>query len=262
MFDTATTTAWGNADPLDVVVDRILECDPDINAIELSIGARPIDQPETVLGPIADAGIELLAHHTAPIGDSYHVRPDLRCPPHVAAQRCRDLGIIRYTAHPPHRQHASLDELNDWALNWWTTLAEHGISFAVETMYRPRTRDEITKTGGYHLSTPTEVWEFCDMAAAHGWDAPLLIDTSHLNIGLHGGEWTLGDIDELLAGAPCDEIHVSINDGRRDLHSPAGPFDDPALWATPHLDRFRWVVDEGRRTSEHWDTRPAHIVDA
>lgn len=249
MFDTATTTAWGDADMLDVALDRIVANHADVRAIELSIGARPVPNPAQVLEPYRDRGIELIAHHTAPIGDGYHMRPDLRTAPHVVAAQCAELGIVRFTGHPPHRRFVDWDGMIDWSFRWAEVLAEFGISFAVETMYRPRDRNEVASTGGYHLATPFEVWEFCRAATDRGWGDPLLIDTSHLNIGWHGGDWTVGDIDEVLRDAPCAEIHVSVNDGRRDLHSPAGPADQTWLWAEPYLDRFRWVVDEGRRPS-------------
>lgn len=245
----ATTTAFGDGDPLDVTLQRIAEHD-DIAIVELSIGARPIRDAAALLDRYRGR-FEFIAHHTAPIGDGHSIRPSIDASPRHAARALLDAGITRYSGHPPPRIACDHEAFLAWAQNWWSTLAEHGIDWSVETMYRPRTRSEQSSTGGHHLATPAQVWEFCSFAADLGWHRPLLIDASHLRIGLHSGDWTSGDITELLRDGPCDELHVSMNDGRRDEHRPTSFDDDVTAWVLPHLGRFRFVVDEGRRRGDY-----------
>jgi sugar phosphate isomerase/epimerase len=246
MRPAATTTAWGDADPLDVVLQRIADHDLAVDLVELSIGARHIPNGPDVIADWSDR-FTFIAHHTAPVGPGMSLRPSLNASPDAAARLLNELGIRRYTGHPPNRRDTDVDEMLTWAQTWFETLAAAGISWSVETMYVPRTRDEAETSGGYHLSTPAEVWSFVEWASSVGWDDPLLIDASHLHIGWCGGQWTEVDIVRLLADAPCTELHISTNDGRRDLHSPLMRDDLIWGWVAPHLERFDIVVDEGRR---------------
>lgn len=132
----------------------------------------------------------------------------------------------------------------DWAFAWHDALGAVGVEFRVETMYRPRTRDEHELTGGYHLDDAVSVLRFAGAAAARGWPRPLLVDASHLHIGFCGGQWTSGDVVELLASGLSDHLHVSANDGRRDAHTPVPAGHVVESWVVPHLDRFAVVVDE------------------
>jgi len=247
MAFTATTTAWGAGDPLDVTLERIDANCPDATTVELSIGARPHPHGPDLLASWADR-FTFIAHHTAPIGAGRSIRPSLETSPHASAASLRRVGITRYSGHPPPIKHADHDQFDRWAFDWWQALASCGISWSIETMYVPQTSSDIASAGGHHLSTPAEAWAFVERATAAGWADPLLIDVSHLNIGLHAGIWTETDILELVATAPASELHVSTNDGRRDLHSPIGPGDRIWSWVEPHLGRFTWVVDEGRRS--------------
>ncbi len=242
-MNVATTTAWGNADPLDEVLDRIAaNHDHTVRTVELSIGALPVARPNE----LAERWhyrerFDFIAHHAFPGGPGRMLRPgspDL-------AWWLWTWRVRRYSAHPPARKHC--DDMWAWAQSMRESLAEYRIAFAVETMYEPRTRSEAESTGGHHLSTPAEVMDFCDRAAADGWKRPLVIDASHLHIGWCGGTWTEGDIDRLLGAGLADELHVSMNDGRRDLHQPLDPTHRIASWVNPHIDKFAFVVDEGRR---------------
>lgn len=256
MLVTATTTAWGDGDLLDVALSRIAACDPDVEVVELSIGARAVDDPIGLLHSWASR-FRFVAHHTAPVLPGRSVRPDLLTDPESVASALSEVGIRSYSGHPPSRRHCDEDGFWAWAHRWWETLGQAGVTWSVETMYVPRTRDEQQSSGGYHLSTPAEVWAFCARAAAVGWHDPLLIDVSHLLIGWSGGSWSERDILELLSDAPSKELHVSTNDGRRDIHQPLS-FDDRAWsWVAPHLDRFDLVVDEGRRRGGRG---PAHVA--
>ena len=241
----ATTTAWGGGDPLDIVLERIA-ANTDATRIELSIGARPVADPIEVLARWADR-FQFQAHHSAPIGAGVHIRPTISADPHAAVAAVVAAGCDRYSGHPPAQRDATWEQMIGWALRWWEACSAAGVHWSVETMYVPRTRKEHETSGGYWLTTPAEVWEFCRIMVGYGWTDPLLIDVSHLHIGWHGGQWTEGDICELLASAPASGAHVSMNDGRRDEHRPAGSDELAWRWLAPHADRFDWIVDEGKR---------------
>jgi hypothetical protein len=253
----ATTTAWGDGDPLDVVLDRIAAHDVDVQVVELAIGARSVVGVHALLAQWAST-FTFIAHHTAPVTDTGTLRPDLHADPAAVARALNDAGVAVYSGHPPSRKFASPEQMWDWAVRWWDTLAQAGISWSVETMYVPRTRDEERSTGGYHLATPAEVWSFCERASAVGWEHPLLVDASHLHIGWCGGSWTEADVCEVIASAPASELHISTNDGRRDIHAPLETTDRVWSWVEPHLDRYTYVVDEGRRRGRYELTHVAH----
>ena len=252
----ATTTAWGDGDPLDITLTRIAEHDPTIGTIELSIGARPVPDGTDLIRAWSDR-YRFIAHHNAPIGNGQAIIPAMRANPAHAATALTAAGIDTYSGHPPNRNHATADQMWAWAVRWWETLAAAGIGWSVETMYVPQTRDDQNSSGGYHLSTPAEVWTFIDQAVTIGWAAPLLIDVSHLHIGWRAGTWTVADIAELLEHAPAGELHLSTNDGRRDIHAPATPTDPVSEWVAAHLHRFPIIVDEGRRSGRYDITHTA-----
>lgn len=241
----ASTTAWGLGDRLDVVLDRIAT-QTSASWVELAIGARPVPDPAAVLDRFADR-FSYLAHHTVPVLPSAELRPRpelLR----TAVRTLASLGIERYTVHPPHRKLMPAEAaMWDWAWRWHDTLADAGIAFRLETMYHPQAAAEHRETGGYHLDTPASVDRFCDQARSRGWDTPLLIDISHLHIGLHSGRWTAADVDALLVAGVSDHLHVSTNDGIHDRHAPVAPGDWVQQRVAAHLDRFTIVVDEARR---------------
>lgn len=243
--EVASTTAWGMGDPLDVVLERIA-ASTTATTVELSIGARPVADPRALLEAHAER-FSYLAHHTSPILARAELRPtEDRLA--TAAATLAALGITRYTVHPPHRRHVpTVAELDTWAWRWHDALADAGIAFRLETMYRPRLHDEALRTGGYHLDTADAVHRFCDQAVARGWDTPLLIDASHLHIGWAGGDWTEAAIDDLLGAGLSDHLHVSANDGRADHHTLVPHHHRVASWIAPHRHRFAIVVDEARR---------------
>lgn len=243
--EVASTTAWGMADPLDVVLARIA-AHTTASTVELAIGARPVADPVGVLDAYRDR-FTFLAHHTVPVLPHAELRPlpELLA---TATRRLPALGITRYTVHPPNRrQLADEPAFFDWAWRWHDALAEAGLTFRLETMYQPRAVPERERTGGYHLDTALAVRRFADAAVARGWTTPLLIDASHLHIGVCGGAWTVADVDALLAAGLADHLHVSANDGVHDHHTLV-PYGHPVdTWIAPHRHRFAIVVDEARR---------------
>lgn len=241
MIPVATTTAWGGGQPLDRTLDA-MDHDPSITVVELSIGARPIANPEAVLG---DHAFTYLAHHSAPVLVNEHLRPTTHTPASAAAALAR-LGISRYTLHPPNRRTHPGEDFA-WAWDWFETLGAHGIDVRFETMYTPRDKNEVHRVGSYHLATPSEVFAFCAEAQTRGFATPLLIDVSHLYIGHCGGEWGTSDVSDVLSSGLSDHLHISANDGRRDDHGIA-PAGHPVLdWTLGSLDDFTYVVDEARR---------------
>lgn len=244
---TETTTAWGAGLPLDAALDRLFTERPDTKCVELSVGTRPGDP--SLLDRYPD--VKFIGHHVFPLGQR-NLRPNSRDKDELIDMLVAT-GIKRYTAHPPHKKFTrGLAGLHEWCRSWHDSLAEHGIEFAVETMYTPRDRKEREVSGGYFLSTPTEVWEFVEWA---DWDDPLVLDASHLYIGWSGGVWTDQDIYDLLMYAPAKEIHISENDGRRDLHRPLSERHKVSEWVDGLLGRFEYTVLEGKYRLENNDNR-------
>jgi hypothetical protein len=241
----ASTTAWGDARPLDVALADIAESTT-AGIVELSIGAFPVGNPDEVLDAHRDR-FAYIGHHAMPVGVGRMIRP------HVDAERevaevCERVGLSRYTGHAPNRRQVDAAGFYRWAGAYWETLGAVGVDFAVETMYVPQVRDEAVKSGGYHLSSPGEVFDFAMWAEGQGWDRPLLVDVSHLHIGWRSGLWTEADIVELLESRWVAELHLSENDGRTDSHRPLTAGHIVHDWvARADVSCIPLVVDEGRR---------------
>ena len=241
----ATTTAWGRGDSLDKSLATIA-ARTEALVVELSIGARPVDDPESVLARY-EGRFSFLAHHSAPILPGAILRPETHRP-EQAVDALRRLGISRYTVHPPSKRLVVSDEaFLSWAWDWFDTLGAAGIELRLETMYVPRDRHETERVGAYHLDTASATLDFCEKARARGISTPLLVDISHLYIGLSGKVWTERDVHELLASGLSDHLHVSANDGRRDLHVPLPVAHPVSDWVVRYGSLFSHVVDEGRR---------------
>lgn len=242
----SSLTAWGRARPLDVAFADAVAADHD-GVVQLSIGTRPVEDPFMVL---ANSPVELVAHHTVPLGRSRVLRPE--ADPTTMIEALEALGITRYSAHPPARRFADWDEMWSWARTWHRSCRRAGISFALETMYPAMDPSDQGHAGGWHLDAPHRVERFLDACAAEGWESPLVVDGAHLHIGLTAGVWSHDDIYSLVQRCceenSCAEAHVSSNDGVRDKHQRAGLY--------PHVDMFvedlarnlapALIVDEGR----------------
>lgn len=103
-----------------------------------------------------------------------------------------------------------------------------GCVVAVEGMY-PEVRDRARPGAGRHLIS---CWaEYADLLALR---LPFALDLSHLNIvrTAEGPCDTL--VRELLASEALTEIHVSANDGVRDVHQRLAQ-DDASVWWWPLL---------------------------
>lgn len=241
----ASTTSWGNADPLDRVLQRIANR-TEATVVELAIGAKPISNPHDVIDRWRDR-FEFIGHHTIPLGENENLRPTIGNHKTILST-CKDFALTSYSGHPPNKKHSNWNEFLGWASSYHDLLVADGISFAVETMYVPRLRSEHVTTGGYHLATPKEVFDFCLWAENFGWKKPLLVDASHLHIGYCGGQWAEKDIKELLASTFISELHISENDGMKDSHRPLTPSHKVSTWLENlDMSTISYVVDEGRR---------------
>ena len=241
----ATTTAWGRGKSLDVGLSQIA-ARTNSTCVELSIGSRPVEDPESLLERYASR-FTYLAHHSAPVLAGEFLRPETHSPAQAVSALQR-LGISRYTIHPPtKRQVPTNDAFLDWAWSWFDTLGAAGIDVRLETMYVPRDRKETALVGAYHLDSAASTLEFARAANARGIATPLLVDLSHLYIGLCSKGWTALDVQDLLHSGLSDHLHVSANDGRRDLHVPVPDAHPIMEWVNVCWGNFSYVVDEGRR---------------
>lgn len=241
----ASTTAWGGGAQLDEVLARI-KAGSTAECVELAIGARPVADPAAVLDQYRDR-FTFIAHHTVPVLPNAELRPydEART---TAGPLLAGLGITRYTLHPPTRRQCQNEQaFFDWAWAWYETLGDVGIACRLETMYEPRAHKEQSRTGGYYLDTALATLRFVDAAKARGWETPLLLDLSHLYLGLCGGGWMEGDVESLLTAQAADHLHVSANDGIHDYHTPVPAHHQVASWFQAHGKQFEIIVDEARR---------------
>jgi hypothetical protein len=238
-----STTAWAHGALLDETLERIAS-ESDATVVEISIGAKPIADPEACLARFAHR-FSFMAHHTTPVLPMCELRPATHTPDQVC-EALKRFNITRYTIHPPTRRTHSDAEFLEWAWFWHDSLAENGIETRLETMYQPRDHLEALRTQGYHLDSALDTHHFVELAASRGWETPLLVDVSHLNIGLHGGTWRHSEVRELLAGHASDHFHVSSNDGRRDSHLPL-TLHDPLWDLVALIPETAIQVDEARR---------------
>lgn len=243
----ASTTAWGGARRLDEVLDDIA-ANTSATVVELAIGALPVGDPDATLDRHRGR-FTFIGHHTVPLGAGTNLRPGVGDEAAIV-DACRRFGLGSYSGHPPNRKVASSAGFYQWAAAYHETLTNAGVGFSVETMYVPQVRGEMVKTGGYHLATPSEVFDFCEWASQRGWERPLLVDASHLHIGWRSGLWTDQQVRELLNSPWVAELHISENDGKTDSHRPLTDSHRVAGWlAGVDTSAIPVVVDEGRRRS-------------
>lgn len=241
----ASTTAWGDARPLDVVLCDIA-ASTTASVVELSIGAFPVLNPDEVLDVHRDRFC-FIGHHSMPVGDGVMLRPVVGGEKSIVSA-CRRFGLSSFSGHPPNRKHVDTKGFYRWAESYFEALQSVGVGFAVETMYVPQVRSEAVKTGGYHLASFEEVVTFGEWAEGIGWERPLLVDVSHLHIGYRSGLWTRQNIADILESGWVSEIHLSENDGKTDSHRPLSAEHVIHGWvAAADISHVPLVVDEGRR---------------
>jgi hypothetical protein len=246
LVNTSSVTAWGDARPLDVVMDD-MAANVTTGVVELSIGAFPVGNPDAILEAHRDKFV-YIGHHAMPVGSGKMVRPTVGNEKEVL-NTCARFDLSMYTGHAPNRKNTSYEQMLSWAASYYETLADAGVGFAVETMYVPQANDEAVKTGGYHLAHPHEVFQFAQWANdILGWEKPLLVDASHLHIGYRSGYWTEQDIVSLMESSWVAELHISENNGKTDSHTPLTVDHVVNAWVSnADVSHIPIIVDEGRR---------------
>jgi hypothetical protein len=245
----ASTTAWGDAQPLDTALATIA-ANTDARVVELAIGARPVADPLAVLDSWRHR-FTFIGHHTVPLASGQLLRPWANSPEEIL-DACVAAGITRYTLHPPTRKQSTLRRFYDMAVVWFDAAAARGVECAFETMY-PAGRQELAENGGWHLATPADIDRFVTWAQHRGVDMPLVVDVSHLAIGVGAGVWTQSDAVELLDAGVAYEWHYSQPRGCRDAHDPLGDGHFVNGWL--HGRTAGLMVDEGRRRISHSTSR-------
>lgn len=243
----SSLTAWGGARSLPkAFADAVAAAEDGV--VQLAIGAKPVQDPYTVL---SNSPVELIGHHAIPLGDYHMLRPE--ADPRVMIEALTALNITHYSAHPPTRKQATKAEMWSWALHWQKSLQRAGISFALETMYPTNDPKDPGCDAGWHLDAPDAVDEFLTNAQKVNWPAPLVVDGAHLHIGITAGVWNYREVEALAKRCReeklCAEAHVSANDGIRDRHEAPGrwPLVDDFVWVLARSLSPLYIVDEGRR---------------
>ena len=241
-----TCTAWGCIQPLDATLARIV-ANSTSKTIELSIGALPVSNPASLIAHYrGEYGLDFTAHHNTPIFPNKSLRPSINVNPEEMAEQLANLGISRYSAHPPAKKFVSEQGFFEWANNWYEVLQTYGISFCVENMYETRLRDN-SKVETFFLSTINEIHRFVEQMK-HWDNKPLLLDLSHLYISSQTGILSENDILDLLDSELYDEAHYSMNDGRRDVHRSINESDHLMIkWINRINPSCSIIVDEGKK---------------
>lgn len=245
-----STTAWARGAPLDVTLERIADSVPrepnERTRVEISVGARPVPNPAALLERWSEE-FSFLAHHTVALIPQGVLRPETHAPKEVIPVLA-SLGIQRYTIHAPSRSTCRTDaELIRWALQWFDQAAIHGIELRVESMYQPRSPRDAAIRHGFHLDTYDSTMHFADRLLTRGWHTPLLLDLSHLFIGVTHQDWTDTQVRKLITSRLADHFHLSANDGTLDQHVSIPQHHIVWEWAEL-IPQGAIVVDEAKRT--------------
>jgi sugar phosphate isomerase/epimerase len=196
-----------------------------IDRVELAIGVKPDADAATAIAEYQAAGKIFRAHHAFVWGASHR-------PFNLATKIDRDylhrtiewlarFSITAYSVHPG--SYTNCPEaawevfLNN--LEWLRTLcSSHQIELGVETMYPIRNEnrryflDDISSIDRLKTSLPDLKW---------------VLDLAHLNL------WPEHRLEAIaLLGDSVLEIHISDNDGRRDLHTAI----NERTWWLPYLE--------------------------
>ncbi|BAU16110.1 hypothetical protein LEP3755_66770 (plasmid) [Leptolyngbya sp. NIES-3755] len=204
-----------------------------VRSVELAIGVKPSADTVAVLQHYQSEGMQYRAHHTIvwaehrPFNLAHNFDVDY-------FERLIDwMSEMRITAYSVHAGRAAIDQhrsaVYDRFLQHLSDLnrlcSQRGIRLAVETMYP----DRLNPTQQYFLQNSIEVKQLLQ-------DLPmidLVIDLAHLHL------WQTETIAQKLqlfelAADRLLEIHVSDNDGLRDLHTSI----TEATWWIPYIAQF------------------------
>ena len=190
-----------------------------IRHVELAIGPKPDADASLAIRDFQQLGMVYRAHH-AFVWESYHT-------PFNLAERfdyehfvkltdwLADYGITAYSVHGGnYRNDSKIDAYAKFIENIYKLhllCQERDIILGVETMYAMPPGSPSQNL----LDNSEDIKQFCKDAK----EIKLVVDLAHLNI------WHRNSIEEkleILKILPQDilEIHISDNDGMRDIHSP------------------------------------------
>lgn len=212
-----------------------------IRYVELAIGPIPDTDAEQAIQDFRQQGMIYRAHHAFVWSARHHPFNLAEPQDWKYFQRLTDWlashGITAYSVHggdfptTSDRTHMRCFRAKAYATFLENVYCLHqlcqerGIVLGVETMY-PTLPTSAKK---YLLDNAEEVAQFC-------LDAPeikLVVDLAHLNIWHHRNLQTLEQLLELPSERLL-EIHISDNDGRRDIHSRI----TPKTWWVSQIAKF------------------------
>lgn len=208
----ATTSTNGRGRNVVQSIQKLLLGD----IVEIAIGPRPIGDFMSWWQGSRPGRIEFRAHHAVPIGDGVTLRPEGADGLKRIADRLHSMGLRHYSMHPPDKRLLPTSAaLFEWyAETRMSIFQPAGLMFSIETMYWNPHRP-------HNLVDLDEVQDFLNPAMRY-FTHPLVLDLAHLRINVNAGRWPIKPEDTglLSAESPWSEIHVSSNDGKRDLHRP------------------------------------------
>lgn len=213
-----------------------------IRSVELAIGPRPDQDTLQAIVDYQERGFRYRAHHAFVWGDRhrpFNLTDSLMDWSELQA-RVEWIAAIGITEYSVHAGHYAWDGDREMAYGQFLQNLERlyalcrsvEIILGVETMYP--TNDRIGHL--YLLDSKQEINCFCqDMP-----DMKLVIDLAHLNIWAGNEDDKLGLLDDV---SRILEVHISDNDGQRDLHSRI----TPNTWWMPWRERIPkqvpWVLE-------------------
>jgi sugar phosphate isomerase/epimerase len=205
-----------------------------IDRVELAIGVKPDSDTDRAIHEFQKQGMKFRAHH-AFVWDEKHY------PFNLAQELDWDywerkldwlgmMGIMAYSVHPgSYLKHSNRSIAWDFFLSNINQIGqlcrERGIEIGVETMYV--TPD--SQVDRYLLDTLDSMLMFRQAMPDIKW----VLDLAHLNI------WTQNNLADRLQAISLIadrllEIHISDNDGYRDIHSMI----TDRTWWLPWIDRL------------------------
>lgn len=215
-----------------------------VRKVQLSVGVRP----GAHLHVLDEFPFEYMVHSNFPLGKEQFNYDLVSNPGFLESFKqmfafCESQGLKQYSFHTG--QYRNLPETEAYK-RFVENLAkvsnvakDYGVTTAVETMY-PSNSDTR-----WVLDTENQIRQFLSEDLPVG----IVADAAHVFIGITQGVMSPRLMQDLLDSPKLAEIHVSSNDGRRDIHEPVSQ-----LWCQEMLvnrtNRRVPLVYEGRMN--HW----------
>ena len=213
-----------------------------IRSVELAIGPKP--DPDTVQAIVdyQERGFRYRAHHAFVWGDrhrAFNLADSLVDWSELRA-RVEWMGTIGITEYSVHAGHYPWDGDREMAYGQFLQNFDRlyalcrsvGITLGVETMY-----PTMKGSGHYYLLDSRRGIDcFCqDMPGVR-----LVVDLAHLNIWVGDENEKLGLLND---ESRILEVHISDNDGQRDLHSRITPNTWWMAWRDRIPKQVPWVLE-------------------